>query len=136
MREMEGTDLLVVRTIAIHRIQSRAHRRLRDIAGDERRHVAAAVADQNGVLCAGKQIQELLLDWFRGDIVAGVENNQVFDAADNAPIPCGIHLALIAGEEPAVTKNTRGFFGAVPVAWKKIWTAHEDFLVIAKTHLY
>ena len=133
---MESTDLLVVRQIAIHRIQSRAHRRLRDIAGDERRDVAAAVADQNDVLCAGKQIQELLLDWFRGDIVAGIENNQVFDAPDDAPIPCGIYLALIAGVEPAVTKDTRGFFGAVPVARKKIWAADEDFLAFAENHFH
>src|ERR1700739_1680713 len=68
------------------------------------------------------------------DFMAGIENDQVLDAAADAPVAAGIHFALIAGMEPAVFEDARGFFGAVPVAGKNIRPADNDLVVLAGFH--
>src|SRR6202040_2485767 len=55
-------------------------------------------------------------------------------ASADAPVAAGVHLALIAGVEPAVFEDASGFFGAIPVAGKNIRPADEDLFVVAGFH--
>ena len=78
--------------------------------------------------------QQFVFDRFGGDLVAGEENDQVLDTADDAPVPCPINLSLVAGVKPAVTQRLGSFLRAIPVAGENIRAAHDDFVVLAQLH--
>src|SRR5262245_4280679 len=80
-------------------------------------------------------MRELVFDGFGRKLVAGIENEKIFNAADDAPVAGGVDFALIAGVEPAIAQYFGGFFGAVPVTGKNIRTADDDFVVFGEMHL-
>jgi hypothetical protein len=80
-------------------------------------------------------LRDFIFDGFGRNVVAGVKDDQVFDAADNPPISARIHVPLVAGVKPAVAKDARGFFGAIPVAGENVRPADDDFFVLGDFHL-
>src|SRR6266481_8527545 len=77
---------------------------------------------------------DFFFDGFGGDVVAGVENDEVLDAAADAPVAAAVHFALIAGVEPAVFEDAGGFLGTIPVARKNIGAGDKDFFILAGFH--
>src|ERR1700730_17710821 len=80
-------------------------------------------------------LRDFVLDRFRRNVVAGVEDQQIFDAADNAPVSSRVHFALIAGVKPGVAEDARGFFGMIPVPGKNVRAADDDFFVVGDFYL-
>src|SRR5271156_1041036 len=80
-------------------------------------------------------LRQLFFDWLRRDVVAGVQDNQVLNAAGDAPVAVFVGFALIAGAEPAVLQGFGGFGGALPVSGENIWAADQDFAVVGAFHL-
>ena len=103
-------------------------------AGDQSAEIAAAVTYEDDLLRAGKELRDFLFDGLGRNIVAGIEDDEVLDAADDAPIAANVHFALIAGVKPAVAQDARGFFWAVPIAGKDVRAADYDFFVFADFH--
>ena len=66
--------------------------------------------------------------------MAGIEDDQILDAADDAPIAAHIYFALIAGVEPAIAQHFCGFLRAIPVAGKNVGAANDDFFVFGELH--
>src|ERR1700730_3570209 len=77
---------------------------------------------------------DFVFDGLRRNVVAGVEDDQIFDAADDAPISASVDLALVAGVKPAIAEDAGGFFGAIPVAGENVRAAHYDFFVVGYFH--
>src|SRR5260370_33160193 len=67
--------------------------------------------------------------------MAGIQDDQVFDAAADAPIPADVYLALIAGVEPSLLQHAGSFFRAVPVTRENMRPAHDDLFVFRELHL-
>src|ERR1700675_3536122 len=75
--------------------------------------------------------------------MAGVEDKQIFHAADDAPVTALVHLALVAGEEPfslpwpfgAVFEHARRLLGAVPVAREDVGSADLNLAALGQLHL-
>src|SRR5271156_2816687 len=80
-------------------------------------------------------LRQLFFDRLGRDVVAGIEDNQVLNAAGDAPVAVFVGFALIAGVEPAVLQGFGGFGGALPVSGKDIRAADEDFAVVGAFHL-
>ena len=61
-----------------------------ELAGDGPRHkqshISAAVADENYLLRRGQELREFVFDRFGRNFVAGVEDQKILDAADDAPV--------------------------------------------------
>src|SRR5271156_78582 len=70
------------------------------------------------------------------NVVAGIEDNQVLNAAGDAPVAVFVGFALIAGVEPAVSQGFGGFGGALPVSGENIGAADQDFTVVGAFHFY
>src|ERR1700687_808887 len=79
--------------------------------------------------------RDFVFDGLGRNVVAGGENNQIFDAADDAPISAQVHFALVARMKPAVAEDAGGFFGAIPVAGENVGAADDDFFVVGDFHL-
>ena len=71
----------------------------------KRAEVAAAVADEDDVLRCGQKLGELVFDRLGRDFVAGIQDDEIFYTADDAPIAVLVFFALIAGVEPAVVQD-------------------------------
>ena len=84
---------------------------------------------------AGKLPKQFLFDRLGRDIVAGTENNQVFQPADDAPVARAIHFALVTGMEPTIAQDSGSFLRPVPIAGEDIGAAHQDLLGFAQSHL-
>ncbi len=67
--------------------------------------------------------------------MAGIQNDEIFQPPGYAPVPIRVHLALIAGVEPAVAQHLPRFSLPVPVAPENIRTTHDDFVVFTEFHL-
>src|SRR5260370_35263614 len=65
----------------------------------------------------------------------GIQDDQILDAAADAPIPTNVDFALISGMKPSVLQDTRSFFRAVPITGKNVRSTHQDLLVLADLHL-
>ena len=105
-----------------------------DWAGEESAQISAAVADEDDVLGCGQELGEFVFDRFGRDFVAGVEDEQILDAADDAPVAVFVFLALIAGVEPSAAQDGGGFFFAIPVAGENIRAADDEFVFFADLH--
>ena len=90
-------------------------------AGDEHADIAARIAYENDLLGGGEKLGEFVFDWLGRELVAGIEHEQVLNAADDAPVAAAVDFALIAGVEPAVANDFCGFLWAIPVAGKNDW---------------
>ena len=106
-RERLGADskcphLFVMRQPSVHRIQRGLHLLDYNASGNHSRKIAASVADHHCVLCIRQMSKYFVLDRFGGDVVAGVEDNQVLNSADDLPIPRLVRLALIPCMKPAI----------------------------------
>ena len=69
--------------------------------GDQSCEKAALIAEQNHLLGLRKARQERLLERFGRDVMSRVENDQIFQAAGNAPVAARVYFALIARVEPS-----------------------------------
>jgi hypothetical protein len=63
-----------------------------------------------------------------------IQNDQILDSADDAPVARRINFALIATVKPSLAQNFRGLLGAIPIAGKNIRPAHQNFLIGADFH--
>ena len=79
-------------------------------------------------------LRDFVFDGLRRNIVAGVEDDQILNAANDPPVSASVDFALVAGVKPAVAEDTRGFFGAISVAGENMWTADNDFFVVCDFH--
>src|ERR1700732_2931727 len=77
---------------------------------------------------------DFVFDGLRRNVVAGVEDDQIFDAADDAPISASVDLALVAGVKPAIAEDARVFFGTVPVTGENVRAADDDFFIFCDFH--
>src|SRR6266568_4067242 len=99
----EGAHLLVVRQAVIHCVQCGLHLIGGDISCNDGRKITATVPHQHDLLRRGKARDDFLLDWFRGDVMSGIEDDEILDSSDDLPVSVGVHLALVASVEPAVS---------------------------------
>lgn len=98
-----------------------------DWAGEQGAEVASAVAYDDDVLGGRQKYCEFVFDGLGRNFVAGVEDDQIFYAADDAPVAVFVLRALVAGVEPAVAEDCGGFDLAIPIAGENIGAAHDDF---------
>src|SRR5690349_4047244 len=110
--------------LGIYRVEGGLHDRGLDVASDQRTKITASIANDNHLLRPGQMLRDLLLDRFGSDIVAGIQDNQILDPADDAPVSPSVDFALIAGMEPAVTQDARGVIRAIPVTGENVWAAN------------
>ena len=66
--------------------------------------------------------------------MAGIQDDQIFYAADDAPVAVDVFFALVAGVEPTVLQDLGGFFFAIPIAWENVGAADYDFFVFGDFH--
>src|SRR5277367_6384619 len=78
--------------------------------------------------------RDFFFDGLGRDVVAGIENDQIFQPSADAPVAAGVGRALIAGMKPSVAQGARGFLRAIPVARENIRAAHHDFVVLRDFH--
>src|SRR6516164_8700709 len=114
--DAEAANLAVMRKLGIDGVDGRLHSVRLDLAGDQYGNIAASVAYKNHLLRVRKEMGELVLDGFGSEFVAGVEDQKILDAADDAPVAAHVDFALIAGMEPAVAEDFGRLLGAIPVA--------------------
>src|SRR5260370_4166995 len=124
-----------MREIRIQGIERRLNSGGFDRAGNERSETAAAITDDHTLLPCRKAPCDFLFDGFGRDVMAGIQDNQVLDAAADAPIAASVDLALVASVEPSILQHSGRLFRAVPVAQENVWAAHDDFFIFAELHL-
>src|ERR1700727_2755401 len=73
-------------------------------------------------------------DCFRGNLVAGAEDDKILDSSDDSPLSRTIHFALVPRAKPSVSQHFRRLLRTVPIAWKNIGTTHNDLIVLAEPH--
>src|ERR1700687_6342233 len=66
--------------------------------------------------------------------MSGIQDDQVLDAAADAPIPANVYFALVAGVEPSILQGAGSFFRAVPVASENVRPAHDDLFIFGQLH--
>ena len=89
-KDSEVADLAIVREIGIYGIEGRLHGGWFDRAGDESAEITSAVADDDDMLGAGKKLDDFVFDWLGRNFVARIQNDQILDAADDAPITVSV----------------------------------------------
>src|ERR1700745_2232072 len=132
---MESPNLLVMGKLRIDCIQGGLRLFPAHVPRNNRRKKSAAINHNHHLLCSGEMASDFLFDRFWGNLVARSENNQIFDPAYDPPISGSISLALIARLKPSIAQHFRRLLRPVPVAWKNIWPADDDLLVVAEFHL-
>src|SRR6266851_9293912 len=131
----EITNLPVMRQLWIDGIQRRLHRRRFDRAAHQSAKIPAPIPYRDDLLGRRKKPPDFFLDGFGRNVMSGIQDDQILDAAADAPIPTNVYFALIAGVEPSVLQDTRSFFRAVPITGKNVRPAHNDLIVLADLHL-
>src|SRR5215813_7405415 len=66
--------------------------------------------------------------------MTGIQDDEVFDAADNAPITADADFPLIARVKPPVSHHFGGFLGTIPIACEKIRSPDENLFTFADAH--
>src|SRR5262249_20118359 len=102
---------------------------------DQSTKVATAVAHEHDVLSRRNPMLNPILDGFRSDVMAGIQDDQVLDSANDAPVAAHADFSLIAGVEPTVANGLRGSFRTIPVARENIGAIDKDLVVLAQLHL-
>src|SRR5207302_8079103 len=105
------------------------------LPGHESTEIAAPISDDHDLLRRRKKLRYFLLDRFGRNFMPGIQDNQVLDAAADAPIRSNVYFALIAGVEPPLLQYAGSFFGPIPVARENVRPAHDDLFVLADLHL-
>src|SRR5579864_7856079 len=80
-------------------------------------------------------LRNIILYGFWCDLVAGTEDDQILDAADNLPRPGPVLLTLIAGVKPSATEHLGCLLRAIPIAWEYIRALHDNFVVVSQPHV-
>ena len=89
----------------------------------------------NTTCCApGRCCSNFFFNRLGRNIVSRPQNDQVLNPPDDAPVPCRIHFALIAGMKPAIAQTFGCFLRTVPVSRKNIRPAHDDLFILAQLH--
>src|SRR6266700_2904718 len=126
--------LFIVRKLEIDCIERRLHIFAAYTSSHDRRKISAPISYDDYLLRAGQMARDFLFDSFRRDLVARTENDQILDASNDPPVPCSIHLALVASVKPSVAQYVRRLLRTVPVARKNVRPAHNDLVVVANPH--
>jgi len=79
-------------------------------------------------------LRDFVFDRLGRNIVARVEDNQIFNATNNAPIAARIYFALISSVKPAVAQHALGFLRAIPIAGKDMRSANDNLFAIRNFH--
>src|SRR6266446_9247486 len=125
----EISNPAVMRKFGIHGTQRRLNGCGFELPGHEYAEIAAPISEHHDLLCRGKKAREFFLDRFGRDVMAGIQDYQVFDAATDAPISANVDFALIASVEPSALQGAGSLFRAVPVARENVRTMHDDLFV-------
>src|SRR5438477_979698 len=120
LAKVKRPHLLIVRELRIHGVNGGLRLLTGDVAGNDRGKIAFAVSHQHHLGCAGQLLQDLFFNGFGRDVMAGAENNQILDAAHDAPVPARVDFALVSGVEPTIAQRLGSFLGTVPVAGKNV----------------
>src|SRR5229473_8576873 len=104
--------------------------------GDDKSHNEFAfVAKDHGVQDVGASL-ERVFDGLRGDEFARRRLDQVFLAVGDEEIVVLVHVADVAGAEPAVfTKNFAGGFGILVIALHDARAFDQDFSILSGSDL-
>src|SRR5437588_4441347 len=107
----------------------------RGIGDDERDDKFAPIADDHGVEDVGAGL-EGVFDGLRGNEFSGRSFQQIFFAVGDEEIVVLIHVADVAGAEPAVfAENFAGGFGVLVIAVHDARTLDEDFSIFGNADL-
>src|SRR6266478_272444 len=131
----EISNPAVMRKFGIHGTQRRLNGCGFELPGHEYAEIAAPIADHHDLLRRGKKPDDFFLDRFGRYVVPGIQNDQVLDAAADAPISAHVDFALVAGVKPSVMQRAGSFLWAIPVARENVWPAHDDLLIFSELHL-
>src|SRR5712671_83528 len=125
----EISNPAVMRKFGIHGTQRRLNGCGFELPGHEYAEIAAPIADHHDLLRRGKKPDDFFLDRFGRYVVPGIQNDQVLDAAADAPISAHVDFALVAAVKPSVMQRAGSFLWAIPVARENVWPAHHDLLI-------
>src|SRR5712692_7507842 len=131
----EISNLAVMWKFGIHKIECRLDRCGFDRTSHECAEIASPVSNNHDLLRRREKPRDFFLDRLGRDVVSGIQDDQVLDAAADAPISANVDFALIAGMEPSVLQNAGGFLRAVPVTRKNVRAAHDDLFIFSQLHL-
>src|SRR5581483_11992915 len=95
---------------------------------------AAAVTNNHRELSARNPRENFVLNGFVRNVMAGVQDNQILNAANNFPVANRIDLALVASVEPTIAQNFRGFVRTVPVSGENIRPADNNLAIFGGFH--
>src|SRR5579864_6870962 len=123
-------NLAVMGKTEIDGVEHGLNRARLESAGNQGAEIPTPIPDQHDMLCARKKLGDFIFDGFGSDVMAGIENNQILQAADNAPIAVDVDLALVASVKPAVLEDASGFLGPIPITGENIRAAHDDLFVV------
>src|SRR6266478_5889988 len=82
VKDVEVSDAAIVRKTGIHRVQGGLHGSGLDVTGDQCAKIATLIPDKNDLLSSGKKLGYFFFQGLGRDVVAGVENDEVLDAAE------------------------------------------------------
>src|SRR5712692_1095644 len=131
----EIPNLAVMRKFGIHIIERRQNGRRFNGPSHEYAEIAAPIYDDHDLLRRRQKERDFFLNRLRRDVVSRIQDDQVLDAAADAPISANVDFALVASAKPSVLQHASSFFGAVPVARKNVRAAHDDLFVFGNLHL-
>src|SRR5712692_1494344 len=92
----EISNLPVMREFRIQSVERFLNGCSFDRACHEYAEIAAPISDDHNLLRRGKKPRDFFLDRLGRNIMSGIEDNQVLDAAADAPISANVDFALIA----------------------------------------
>src|SRR5947207_1269836 len=105
------------------------------IGNDKRDDKLASVADDHGIEDVGAGL-ERVFDGLRSNEFSSGGFQQIFFAVGNEEIVVFVHVADVAGAEPAVfAKNFAGGFGVLVIAMHDARTLDEDFSILGNADL-
>ena len=102
---VKGANLLVVRQMRIDRVDGAwaCSRVALPVTITER--YPRPLPTSTACWAPGRFLQQLVFDRLGRNVVTRTQDNQVLDAPDDAPVPCRVDFALVAGVKPAVAQR-------------------------------
>jgi len=77
--------------------QPSAQRSADCFGGNRRSYVCMLVISLKQSAERWQKLRQLVFEWFQARFVTSIQNQQIFDPSDDAPVAADIHFALIAG---------------------------------------
>src|SRR5260370_2855695 len=98
----EFSDLPIVWKLRIHGIKRGLNGCSFYGTGNQGTQIAASISDDHDLQPRRQQPRDFVLDRLRRNVMSGIHDDQILDAAADAPIPTNVYFALIASVEPSV----------------------------------